>query len=172
MANKTAKIDLEISVDPNQTETLDKLKNDLNNMLTKAGINTKVILVKDSFYNTNTIDDILENYYITISFDPEFKLEKNIKKRLNIVILDYLMGRYGAHVYKKNISPTADKLQLYVDNLDKCKKIMYHYGFSLSESVSKLLKFVKKNDTQNSNKQLSKILKEKINNRLNKSLKK
>lgn len=171
MASKTAKIDLEIRVEPIQTETLDKLKNDLNNILIKTGINTKVISVKDSFYNINT-DDIIENYYITILFDPEFKLEKNIKKQLNIVILDYLKERYGNHVYKKNVSPTADKLQLYVDKLDKCTKIMYHYGFSLSESVSKLLKFVKKNDTQNSNKQLSKILKEKINNRLNKSLKK
>lgn len=171
MASKTAKIDLEIRVDPNPTETLDKLKNDLNNMLTKAGINTKVISVKDSFYNTNT-DDIIENYYITILFDPEFKLEKNIKKQLNIVILNYLTERYGNRVYKKDVSPAADKLQLYVDNLDKCTKIMYHYGFSLTESVSKLLKFVKNNDVKNGNKQLSKILREKIDNRLSKSLKK
>jgi hypothetical protein len=171
MASKTAKIDLEIRVDPNPIETLDKLKNDLNNMLTKAGINTKVISVKDSFYNTNT-DDIIENYYITILFDPEFKLEKNIKKQLNIVILNYLKERYSNRVYKKDVSPAADKLQLYVDNLDKCTKIMYHYGFSLTESVSKLLKFVKNNDVKNGNKQLSKILREKIDNRLSKSLKK
>ena len=169
MASKTAKIDLEVKVPPDATVKLDTVETKINDILTKANIQSKVSLIEDTADTTDTVD----NYYITITFiKPIPFTDKKLKTSIHNEILGYLMSRYVSKVDPKDITPDSNKLHVYVDNVDKCTKIMYHYGFSLSESVSRLLKFVKKNDTQNSNKQLSKILKEKINNRLNKSLKK
>lgn len=169
MASKTAKIDLEVKVSPDTTIKLDSVKTKIDDILKNANIKSEVSSIEDTADTTDTVD----NYYITIKFTNPFPFkDKKLKKSIHDEILIYLMDRYSSKIEPENVTPDSNKLQVYVDKVDECTKIVYHYGFSLSESVSKLLKFVKNNDVKNGNKQLSKILREKIDNRLNKSLKK
>lgn len=118
---------------------------------------------------TDTIKDALNESimeYIGVYFNI------NPKKQSSILFTDQTLKNYHKlTIYREPLQMTTKKNRNTDPNLIYTKKIMWIYTIGINESVNKLIKCVKNNDIKNGNKILSNILKEKINAKLDKTLK-
>lgn len=133
--------------------------------------------VEDSFNDANDDESTIKRSFIEISFKKPINLtNKKLKEDLSKVVFDYINSNYFEQfktIKTVEIEPkNSKKIKLYFNNEKKCSKMIYTFGFKLEESIVKLIKYIELDKIKNSNKQLSKVLKEKIDNRLNKFIKK
>lgn len=111
---------------------------------------------------------------ITIKFPKKFTLTKPIKNGIDEILDNYIQTIF--EISKDEMYPNSFKKLsvLAKPSVKKCTEMVYKYKFelpSVDESVNTLVDYIKNNDIKNSNTTLSKILKEKINTRLNNFIK-
>ena len=164
---------LNVEIKQGQSPDENKLKDQINTVLPQYnnGNKVSVINLEDTFLEGEPDADGF--YYIKISLDKPISFSQH-KKEISEKVKNYLNNRYGSSINNQinDITPKVQKIKAYVDDIKATQKIFYPYSFELDESISKFISCIKNNDVKNGNKQLSKILREKIDNRLNKSLKK
>lgn len=166
---------LNVKIEQGPSPDENELKNEINTVLPNYnnGAKISVINLEDTFLEGEPDKDGF--YYIKITLNNPILFSQH-KKEISKKIRKYLENRYGNttnnQINNNNITPRIEKIKAYVDDIKATKQIFYPYSFELDESISKFISCIQNNDVKNGNKHLSKILREKIDNRLNKSLKK
>jgi hypothetical protein len=146
-------------------------------------------------YDANSKGDDLDfdELKVEVTFKKPIPLNDDIKEVLNKVIIDYMVAYFkvtigntaaGSITITDRTIKNMQKITIYnipekqsakknrnTPNMPYTKNIMWIYTIGINESINKLVKYVKNNDIKNSNKILSSILKEKINSKLDKTLK-
>lgn len=187
-----------ISVTPQierEKNALENLKAKINSILKDNNSNAVVKNISDTFIDNKKTDNI----ELTITFSEPINISNSdLKLNINSAVSFYITNGDGSNKNLIYLKPTDDYSSDYskyemeyntVDNVKSDKKedseennsendnimtdqITYFYKIILEESTEKLIKSVKNDDFKESNKLLSKILKNKINNRLDLFLKK
>lgn len=178
-------VDVEyISVKPQISREKNALKNledKINNSLKDNNEKSFVKSITDSFAEDKQVDDI--ELIITFS-NPINIANKDLKSDINAFVSSYITNGNGMNKNLTYFKPTDDysskhsQYKVYFepieddssdkqdDNKKLTTKITYFYKIILEESTENLLNAIKKDDFRHSNKLLSKILKEKIDKKL------
>lgn len=178
MAGNIKCVNLTVNVNQGNDKITDRVKT-IASTLGLATINSSLIKSATDSFNADEDERDWRELEVVITLTKPVGITDEIKSELNKIFVMYIQEQYiepnnecvklayGKTLNEKDITfyYKALRKQKNANVDDFAKEFHLFYTFGINESINDLMKFVKRGDVKNSNATLSKILKEKIDNR-------